>query len=61
MAKYNGADFGKLHDRFSLILRKVLKKKNKGLYYCQSPDSSPPPLKKVYSEEHYTDVLSKTK
>lgn len=27
MAKYSGANFGKLRDRFSLILRKILKKK----------------------------------
>lgn len=59
MAKYSGANFGKLRDRFSLILRKILKKKS--LYYCQTPDSSPPPLKKMYSEEYYMDVLSETK
>lgn len=53
MAKYNGADLGELHIRFSLILRSLL---------LPAPDSSHPPKKKVYySEEHYMDVLSEIK
>lgn len=59
MAKYSGANFGKLRDRFSLILRKILKKKKSLL--LPDPWLLTTPLKKMYSEEYYMDVLSETK
>ena len=63
MAKYNGADFGKVHDRFSLVLRKVFKENKTRKVFITARPLTPhhPLLKIVYLEEHYMDVLSKTK
>lgn len=48
MAKYNGADLGKLHIGFSLIIKKAF-------------ITGRPKTKVCYSEEHGIDVLSEIK